>query len=534
MRSGAEIQFRLRQELVNRLMLWWPPKAPLERAGFRYPVPEFAANVPALAQEILAHRFPLLGTAVETGPEIRWRRDYLHGLETGTEFFRRIPYLDRDKAGDHKVIWELNRHQHLVVLALAGETGEIERQLTSWWEQNPFQRGINWASALEVAFRALSWLQVLSILGDRTPKRQQLLDSLYQHGLHLEYNLSFYFSRNTHLLGEALALAALGELFPRWKELGIRTLRRELDHQVLADGAHFEKSSYYHVYTLDMYLLAWRLAGKPAEWRPKLTLMAEYLAALLGEGGEIPLIGDDDGGRLFHPYGTHVQYGRQTLEWAAADLGRPFIAKQESERFAECGLIFLRAGGTEVIVDAGGFGGGRGGHSHSDTLQIIVRRGGRELLIDPGTYTYVGDPRWRDWFRGSAAHNTMRVGGREQAEAAGPFGWRSKPEVMLHGWGPDYVDAECRYGGCAHRRRVRLTDPLHLIVEDEASGGEGEQWWHLAAGAPVQFEFPEGLRAEPAEGWRSRALYQKEPAQRFVVRGQKLTTKLTIGEVWHP
>jgi hypothetical protein len=105
---------------------------------------------------------------------------------------------------------------------------------------------------------------------------------------------------------------------------------------------------------------------------------------------------------------------------------------------------------------------------------------------------------------------------------------------MLHGWGPDYVDAECRYGGCAHRRRVRLTDPLHLIVEDEASGGEGEQWWHLAAGAPVQFEFPEGLRAEPAEGWRSRALYQKEPAQRFVVRGQKLTTKLTIGEVWHP
>ncbi|MCX6597299.1 MAG: hypothetical protein NTV70_13135, partial [Acidobacteria bacterium] len=215
MRSRAEIQFRLRQELVNRLMLWWPPKAPPERAGFSYPAPDFSANVPALAQEILAHRFPMLGTVIETGPEIRWRRDYLHGLETGTAFFRRIPYLDRDKAGDHKVIWELNRHQHWVVLALAGETAEIERQLTSWWEQNPFQRGINWASALEVAFRALSWLQVLSILGERMPKRQQLLDSLYQHGLHLEYNLSFYFSRNTHLLGEALALAALGELFPR-------------------------------------------------------------------------------------------------------------------------------------------------------------------------------------------------------------------------------------------------------------------------------------------------------------------------------
>ena len=29
----------------------------------------------------------------------------------------RIPYLDPLQVGDHKVVWELNRHQHLVTLA---------------------------------------------------------------------------------------------------------------------------------------------------------------------------------------------------------------------------------------------------------------------------------------------------------------------------------------------------------------------------------------------------------------------------------
>ena len=64
-----------------------------------------------------------------------------------------------ESVGDHKWIWELNRHQHLIVLAqahlLTGRyefISEIEGELASWLAQNPFVRGINWASALEVAF----------------------------------------------------------------------------------------------------------------------------------------------------------------------------------------------------------------------------------------------------------------------------------------------------------------------------------------------------------------------------------------------
>src|SRR5262249_54189598 len=120
----------------------------------------YAAACVTQAEDILRHCFPLLGITLTTGPEVRWRRDYSSGVETPPVYFRRIPYLDSARAGDHKNIWEINRHQHLVLLAQAFLFSErrefleeIRHQLESWFVQNPFQSGINWTSALEVAFR---------------------------------------------------------------------------------------------------------------------------------------------------------------------------------------------------------------------------------------------------------------------------------------------------------------------------------------------------------------------------------------------
>ena len=184
MRSPQEIYFRLRQELGNLAMFLFPPggaavrharsglqpgllpDAAVVAAALRETTyaADYAAEVERIAGQILRHRFPILGVTVDTGPAIDWRRDYLHRVSTGTPYFRRSPYLDFSRAGDHKVIWELNRHQHLILLAqaflLTGRREYLDeafRQIESWLDANPFLRGINWASALEVAFRALSW-----------------------------------------------------------------------------------------------------------------------------------------------------------------------------------------------------------------------------------------------------------------------------------------------------------------------------------------------------------------------------------------
>jgi hypothetical protein len=278
--------------------------------------------------------------------------------------------------------------------------------------------------------------------------------------------------------------------------------------------------------------------------------------------GRLPILGDDDGGRFFHPYGERDTFGRATLatcsvllrrpEWllGTADLHEQALwwmgpsvlhhrsqgpPRLESRFFADAGVAVMTSGDTHIVADAGPFGTGSGGHSHSDTLSIVVRRGASDVLIDPGTYTYISDPDWRNRFRGSAAHNTVRVNGRDQAVPAGPFRWNDKPDVRLNEWttqpDSDRIDATCSYGDIRHRRVIVFNKPDSLIVFDEVTGpGEliAEQFWHPArVAAQVDahcFDLGSGVLlavAAPAEaavetegdhGWRSRALGAKEPA----------------------
>ena len=595
MRSFNEISFRLRQELSNLRFFAKPPRLPepaLETRPQRFPaLPDpvdvanrlkttpFAAGCLRIAEEILQHRFPLLGYTLETGPNISWRRDYASGAETGTFYFRRIPYLDAARAGDHKSIWELNRHQHLVLLAQAhlfsGEKkflDEIVSQLESWFEQNPFQRGINWTSALEVAFRSLSWIWIYILVGDLFADffRRRFLEALYRHGRHLEENLSYYFSPNTHLLGEAVALHALGTLLPhfpganRWQQTGAHVVRNELDRQVLADGCHFELSTYYHVYALDMFLFHAVLRGLDDAYRVKLTRMASFLDDVMGSSGMLPFFGDDDGGRLFHPYGTRNQFGLATLatcgqflghpEWirdpqclaeqAAWWIGaehilssRPVACQRDSVRFKDSGLIVMTAGDIQLIADTGGFGPGNAGHSHADTLSLVLRQGDEQILIDPGTYTYVADPAWRERFRGTSAHNTVRIDAVDQAIPRGPFAWQSRPEVEVLDWqsspARDTLTAACSYAGLRHERKIVFCKSgLWIVILDHLEGGPGEhrieQCWHFGAAvrqsssqcfqvgakALVAFESSTELRlVEGGDiGWVSPALGEKLPA----------------------
>ena len=591
MRSLGEILFRLRQEFANVWLYRSPPEWGEPLAG---PLPglpdplavaaairvdpaaaEYRTSLETLAEEILAHRFRLLGLEVaDLGTRIRWRRDFVHGKESGLTYFRRIPYLDFTSVGDHKVIWELNRHQHLVVLAqaylLTGRReflDEIPRQLDAWMQENPVQRGMNWTSALEVAFRALSWIWVLHLVGDQLPEefRRRWMRSLLHHGAHLEYNLSFYFSPNTHLLGEAVALHALGRLLPRmpgaerWRKLGGRTVVEQMQQQVREDGSHFEQSSYYHLYALDLFLLHFLLDPETPSWyRGRLIAMAEFLHALVSRKGLLPLIGDEDGGRLFHPYGVRQRFAEGTLAtcaslfqrnewvrdpqavqqqamwWLGPDAAPLAVssAPSQSRWFPDAGLAVMQSDRVHLIFDSGPFGAGSAGHSHADTLSLLAFRGGEEVLIDAGTYTYVADPQARQEYRGTAAHNTVSIDSVEQAIPQGPFRWVQPPVVELLHWTPgeryDAVDARCRYQGFTHRRSVLFRKPDVVIIVDRMAAEENEggasgrsyqveqRWLFAQPQDRERLHSSQACSDEPA--WRSPALGSREPAWRRVVR----------------
>jgi hypothetical protein len=274
--------------------------------------------------------------------------------------------------------------------------------------------------------------------------------------------------------------------------------------------------------------------------------MAEYLDSLIGSSGTLPLIGDDDGGRLFHPYGERVKFGRATMatcavlferaEWLRdpADLNTqaawwlgpaaiacctPLLLPRTSRLFPDSGTCVMTSGDVEVVIKAGGFGEGSGGHSHSDVLSLTARLAGRDILIDPGTFTYIADPEERNNFRGSAAHNTVRIDERDQAIPAGPFRWHEKPAVAIRQWATsaeqDCLDATCAYAGSLHRRRILFLKPGLVVVLDTVDAPIGEhlleQFWHLGSltdAARFSFSAP----AKTLNSWRSLALCSKEPA----------------------
>lgn len=537
---------------------------------------DFSNDVLSIAQQIIGGSIPLLGIEIEVGAQPAWRKDYVNGIESQTPYFRRVPYLDATRVGDHKIIWELNRHQYLVLLAMAflldGSAVYIDRiclHLETWLDQNPFLRGINWTSALEVAFRALSWIWILAWCGEQIPEElhKRLVTGLYRHGLYLEYNLSVYFSPNTHLLGEAVVLHLLGRLFPdwprssQWEKEGARIVEEQMRFQMQEDGVHFEQSTYYHVYALDFFLLH-RIYARSvsSDYDSRLKLGVDYLRSMLGTRWAIPLIGDDDGGRLFHPFGKRDQFGRATLATASLVYSKPEwlrdpsdfheqsvwwlgparsdsskAAQLSSQRFASSGMIVMTSGAAHITVDAGPFGWAGAGHSHSDTLSVTVSAGDEELLVDSGTYTYVGDPMWRNWFRGSAAHNTVRIGGLDQAQPRGPFRWLDKPSVAIEEWQStdehDSLTAVCRYRGNLHRRRVvfRKRDLLLFIYDDVDAPQDDmiEQFWHfgqevtqvssncwrIGSSALLLTSATDSILSKGGEdGWRSRALGRKEEA----------------------
>ncbi len=485
------------------------------------------------ADKICRHQFDLLGHEdLEYGTPIDWHLDLVHGKRASKKSFYRIPYLDFGEVGDSKVTWELNRHQHLVTLAkayrLTGEqryAGEIFQQWQHWHAENPYPVGITWASSLEVAFRSLSWIWMYQLL-EGTPGlpqefRKEWLRAQALNGRHIERYLSTYFSPNTHLLGEAVALLFLGTLCPefvhaeRWKSLGWEIVLQEARRQIQPDGFHFERSTCYHVYALDFFLHAAVLAGLndvsiPSDFEKTLERMLDALL-LLGRAGAPPHFGDDDGGRLFDslrnrsehmldPLATGAVLFRRSDFKAAAGplreetiwlLGEQGIAESDglpaqstgfdSASLPSSGLYLLATPvpSGQLIINVGSQGGSSNGHGHADALSICLQSQGHALLIDPGTFEYVGGGSERDLFRSTAAHNTLLVDGASQSAPAGPFSWKqvahAKAEQWITGKTFDlFVGSHDSYRRLAspvvHRRWVVSLKSGPFLVRDFACG----------------------------------------------------------------
>jgi hypothetical protein len=497
----------------------------------------------------------------------------------------------------------------------------LREQLESWFAACPFRQGPNWSSSLEAGLRLVNWALAWQLIGGAHSEvfadvhgpafRARWLASIYQHAEFVSGHLSLHSSANNHLIGELAGVVTAALAWPhwersrRWLAMAKPLLEREALLQNAPDGVNREQAVSYQQFELDLLLLpllAARANGVAfgEEYVARIEAMLEYVASIMDVGGNVPMFGDADDGYVvrldaqpdFCRYRSllatgAILFGRPEFKAKAGaldDKTRWLLGARADDDFAaidaaKAKLPIRRAfpdGGMYVlgsrletpdeirlVADAGPLGYREiAAHGHADALSFTLSVGGLEFLVDPGTYAYHTEGAWRAYFRGTAAHNTVRIDGADQSKPGGNFMWLRKARAACSAWRSD--EAEDVFEGAhdgyralpdpvTHRRRVTLAKRARRIaIEDTVEARDEhvvEVFFHChedcevrpfeggvelaRGGRKIRLQWPTGAPGEaqvlrgslaPVAGWVSRRFDRRSPcatlAWRTTIRGR--------------
>ena len=607
--SPAQLAWRARDEA--RQVAWSRRQVRRDQLGAAVPMaagerrftaglpPDTAARVPEeartailqAADRLLRGEWEVLGVVRTDLVLPDWFCDPVTGRRSASDRYAfRIDLRSEEQAGLVKQVWEISRLQHLTLLATAWfltyEEAYAERvaeQLRSWWEENPFLSGVNWASGMELGIRLISLAWIRRLLAG-WPAVADLFEAnavaVRQIRWHQEY-LAAFPSRCSSATNQVIAEAA-GQLvascafpwFPeseRWRRRSALLLERELVRSTFPSGVGRELASDYQCFIAELGLLAAveaEASGHPlstATWQ-RLCAMVDTAAALVDEQLRPPRQADCDEGRallLDAPAANRwpsllalgeVLLGR--LGWwprATADAGSSIIGALAQEkhdigdrpagrpsRFADAGVTLLRTAGANSPEIWCRCDGGPHGylsiaeHAHAGALSVAVRYAGVDILADPGLYFYPGEPARlprHAQFReieviddGDIASWTAEHDGCGSLEPSALY----RRSVLLDRASRSIDIIDVIYGGGGHD--IRLAFHLGPDVDTElAESCAALNWPTAPAPGAARLELPAGLRwslhrgeTDPILGWYAPGLGRRVPAFTLLGRGRCL------------
>ncbi|HJZ78054.1 MAG TPA: alginate lyase family protein [Vicinamibacterales bacterium] len=545
--------------------------AVVERARAAHP--GLARRTIAAADRVLRHEFDLLGSGpfVPLDPDrpagaaryqpIDWHLDPVRGAR----FPRGLSIASFDlqtmkpDGADVKYPWELARCQHWPLLAQAYRlTGddryarEVASQLDDFVAANPVGTAVNWSCTMDVALRAANWAIAFDLLRAAPIDAEfwtAAYERLFDHGVFIEGHLeNTYEVTSNHFLSNIVGLLYVAAAFrdlpigARWDAQCRRWLARELEVQVLADGADYESSVPYHRLVCELFLGAARQADHsgqpfPDPFLDRLRAMSDFLAAVTRPDGLMPQVGDADDGRLhiFTEYGSwqpqdarHLlgpagcMFNRgdwlalagETGEWESVWWGvdpsrvaRPHAAAVAPLRhFSHAGITVMRHAADYLLVTNGVVGtAGFGNHKHNDLLGFEYHVGGAAVIVDAGSCVYTSDPDARNLFRSTRTHNTVMVDGQEQNEFKPEWLFRmfesATPRHLAVADRGDMLEYRGRHTGyqrlpapIAHERTFTWRPQGGTLEIADVFEGSGEH--HLA----WHFHFAPGVRVVAGNG----------------------------------
>jgi hypothetical protein len=487
--------------------------------------------------------------------------------------------------------------------------------LDSWFEQCPYPRGPNWTSSLEHAVRLVNWSFAWHLLGSNHSIlfegdagrhfKSRWLQSIYQHCHFIRGHLSRFSSANNHLFGELSGLFIGALTWPLWEssndwhDQAKQELEMEAVKQINSDGVDREQATWYHHSVADMMLLT-GLVGRAnssdfsCTYWARFEAMLEFIASIMDVNGNVPCFGDSDDGvmvrlspsRDLHVYHSLLATGAVLFSradfkakarhfddksrWLLGDSGGECFESLRCESvrlpvhrsFMQGGYYILGDGfetadEIRIVADAGPLGYlSIAAHGHADALSFTLSVGGNEILIDPGTFAYHTQNRWREYFRGTSAHNTLRVDGADQSVSGGNFLWTKHSQTSVLAFDPN---SEKQHLSCTHNGYQRLSDPVGTqreltydprvrtlyVLDSLVCKREHrlEMYWHFSEKCDVQIQsdlaivnngnaviklrWPSGLSGQvvrgsespPIGGWISHRYDQRVPTNTLLIAG---------------
>lgn len=426
---------------------------------------------------------------------------------------------------DSEFTWQFNRHRFLICLGQAYQiTGEeayvacaldLMEQFMDSENEIERKRQTTWR-ILEVGIRAANWIKAIALIQESPLVTQDKLSRIYDfldcHARLIEdEHYPYCYAGNWGML-ENHGLYLLGALMKNensahYRQQALSVIETGLNMQILPDGMQLEQSPMYHhevlVCMLEVVFFA-RLCGDivPETILEQIHRMMRAAISLQKPNGHQLTMGDSDD---MNPQGIYALaaylFNDPVYKWAALDAPGfdnlwlwgsdgynryKQIPSQKPDwttvQLYDSGHTILRSSWNED-ADMLHFDGGLLGtsHGHSDTLHVDLILDGRDVLIDPGRYTYVTKPE-RFAFKGTAAHNTIMVDGKDFDE------WN-------HSWISKTVSAQsrqllvqkqdCNFVSAGHtgymtldnpvwlnRKVIQVSDDIYILADECYTSGE--------------------------------------------------------------
>ncbi|TKA90991.1 heparinase II/III family protein [Halopseudomonas bauzanensis] len=486
-----------------------------------------------------------------------------------------VPDFD-PAVGDIKTVWEFSRFDWVLSCAQNAAKGDeaallrLNHWISDWLKVNPPYRGPNWKCGQEASIRVMHLAIAAHLLGQIAESTASLLDLIELHLDRISPTVMYAMAQNNnHGTSEAAALFIGGSFLEANGRLvgnklmhsGRKWLENRVRRLIEKDGSFSQHSLNYHRVMLDSISMA-------ELWRRQLGLVpfsrAFYLRAASASewlrymtqpfNGDGPNFGANDGARLlqltdtdYRDYRPSIQLSsvlfhsalafskdgdwNQPLYWLRLPLPEIQLPAPSSVQFDGGGYFICRKGSAMALI---GYPRYRYRPGQADALHLDFWLDGENWLRDAGSFSYNTDQRWLDYFRGTAAHNTVQFDDRDQMPRLSRFllgAWLKarKVEPLVVSDGVQSCSAGYRdWKGSEHHRSIVMTKG-DIRVTDKIAHFESRavlRWrlkpgdWSIevdtnriqtagfslavASNVPIK-------RFEIVEGWESRYYLRKTP-----------------------